>query len=533
MTKASKRILSLYMLFTACFMAILLRIVYINISSYANAAQKQSTRTIVIGTTRGKIYDRRGQLLVDERSKLIAAVTPVIASEKYLSDYFTDGALKRKIEQGYPFVAPVKKRIDNELIRSFDVPLRYDDESLASHLVGYVDSSGRGITGIEKAFEAFLSEHGGKLSVSFEVDALGRILAGMDKTIRNENYNSPAGVALTLDKNIQLITERALKESDIESGCAIVLEAYSGDILALSSVPDFDRNNVEASFNEENSPLLNKALCSYSAGSVFKSVIAAFALESGISEDFSYKCGGSVKIGDKSFSCYGGNAHGQVDMSLALQKSCNTYFISLMEELDREKLSDFCRDLGFGKGINLCAGMSSEEGILPDIVSLGIPAGRANFSFGQGDLLVTPLQIAKAYNTLATGEVAEPRLIYGYCNKKGALTEESTTISARKILSDSTVEKIRRMLFLVTEKGIASNAKSELLSLAGKTGTAESGSFDKDGNELLRTWFAGFFPAEAPRYIVVVMDEKGVGGNVDCAPVFREICEKIALSESE
>lgn len=529
MTKQTKRILSLYMLFTVCFMAILVRIVYINFSTYASAGQKQATRTVVVGTSRGKIYDRNGELLVDETSKLVAAVTPVAAANKYVDIYFSQINILEKIEKGYPFVAVVKKEINNELIKTFSVPVRYSQSSLASHTVGYVDYSGRGVTGIEKAFEKELSEESGKLTVSFEVDALGRVLAGMDKTVTNENFNSKGGVVLTLDKRIQQITENAIKESNIKSGCAVVLDASSGDIAALSSVPDFDRNNVEASLESENSPLVNKALESYSAGSVFKSVIAAFALESGISENESYECEGTVTIGDKTFSCAGEKVHGKLNMAEALQQSCNIYFINLTKKLDKEKLISFCEELGFGKSIVLCDGMESERGFLCESDSLSLAGNLANFSFGQGDLLVTPLQLAKAYSALSTGKVTEPGLVYGFCDSKGKVSKEKAS-KGKSVISESTVEKMREMLFLSVKKGIATNAKSDIVTVAGKTGTAQSGIFTGDGEEIYRTWFAGFYPYDEPKYVVVVMNENGNGGNFDCAPVVKRICEEIERS---
>lgn len=526
MTKQAKRILSLYMLFTVCFMAILVRIVYINFSTYASAGQKQATRTVVVGTSRGKIYDRNGELLVDETSKLVAAVTPVAAANKYVDIYFSQINILEKIEKGYPFVAVVKKEINNELIKTFSVPVRYSHSSLASHTVGYVDYSGRGVTGIEKAFEKELSEESGKLTVSFEVDALGRVLAGMDKTVTNENFNSKSGVVLTLDKSIQQLTENAIKESNIKSGCAVVIDASSGNIVALSSVPDFDRNNVEASLESENSPLVNKALESYSAGSVFKSVIAAFALENGISENESYECEGKITIGDKTFSCAGEKAHGKLNMAEALQQSCNIYFVNLTKKLDTEKLISFCEELGFGKSIVLCNGMESESGFLCEGDSLSLAGNLANFSFGQGELLVTPLQLAKVYTALSTGKVTEPRLVYGFCDSKGKVSKEKAS-KGKRVISENTVEKMREMLFLVTEKGIATNAKSDIVTIAGKTGTAQSGIFTGDGEEIYRTWFAGFYPYDEPRYVVVVMNENGNGGNYDCAPVVRIICEEI------
>lgn len=516
------------MLLTLAFMAILLRLVQINYKSYTEVAQKQSSRTLVIGTTRGKIYDRNKELLVDDGFKLVAAVTPVPLAKKYLGGVFASDSFLNKIENGYPFVATVNKKIDSELVRTFEVPVRYGEESLASHVVGYVDSSGRGVTGVERAFEKELSSYGGKLSVTFEVDAKGRVLAGMDKTVVNEGFNSPGGILLTIDKRVQSLTEKALKESDIKSGCAVVMHIDSGEIFSIASVPDFDRNNIEESLEADNSPFMNKAISAYSAGSVFKSVVAAFALEEGISEDFTCDCEGSISIGNKQFNCYGQTAHGKINMAQALQKSCNIYFIRLFEELDREKFLDFCREIGFGKGISLCDTIESESGLLPDSTTLSMEGHRANFSFGQGGLLVTPLQLVKAYHVLATGCVVEPKLIHGFCDEKNNVTWEPEQ-KGKKILKEKTVTKIRQMLYLVTETGIATNAKSELMKLAGKTGTAESGIYNAEGEEVYRTWFAGFYPAENPHYVVVVMNEDGAGGNSDCAPVFKRICEGIAF----
>lgn len=109
----------------------------------------------------------------------------------------------------------------------------------------------------------------------------------------------------------------------------------------------------------------------------------------------------------------------------------------------------------------------------------------------------------------------------------GLMSKEQGNTSL-KLLSDNTVLKMREMLKYVVYEGKAQNAKSELLSLAGKTGTAQSGIF-KNGKEICRTWFAGFFPADNPHYIVVVMNEDGEGGNSDCAGVFKTICENMVL----
>ena len=515
------------MLFTLCFMAILVRIAYINFSSYADASQNGRGKVVEIAETRGKIYDRNRTLLVDNEKRLVAAVTPIASAKEYIAEIFSGDTFKESIEKGYPFASEVTAEVDNELIKTFSVPVRYGESDVASHVVGYVDSDGKGVAGIEKAFDKELSGYGGRLSVSFDVDALGRVLAGMDKTVRDDNFNSKGGVVLTLDKRIQTLTEDALEQSNIESGCAVVMHIDSGDIVAMASVPDFDRNNITASLNADNSPLVNKALVSYSAGSVFKSIVAAYALEQGISEEFSYDCNGSIEVSGKSFICHGETAHGKLTMAGALQKSCNTYFIKLMERLDYEGFLSFCRELGFGEAINLCDGIVADKGKLPSVATLAFQGERANLAFGQGELLVTPLQMVKAYHALATGCVVQPRLIYGFCDNEGKVTKEGEK-SSKRLLSEETVSLMCQLLYEVTEKGIATNAKSSLMKLAGKTGTAESGVYSENGDELYRTWFVGFYPANNPHYIVAVLNEDGSSGNGDCAPVFKNICEWIA-----
>ena len=212
-------------------------------------------------------------------------------------------------------------------------------------------------------------------------------------------------------------------------------------------------------------------------------------------------------------------------MQTALEKSCNCYFIDLIMKTDLDYLLKLCRDIGIGQGDSLAEGLDTSSGILPDEELLRIKGELANFAFGQGSLMMTPIQMLKMYHTLATGNVISPTVMYGKMDSSGNV-ERSTSAVPQKLLTDGTVKKMRQMLFSVTENGNAYNAKSNLVSLAGKTGTAQSGVY-KNGQEICRTWFAGFFPAEAPEYVVVVMNENGMGGNSDCGPVFREICEGI------
>ncbi len=523
-----QRIVGLYTIIILCFALLLARIVQINYMEYSEVLDSQTTRNLTVGYKRGEIYDRNYNKLVCTEPRLVAVVTPCAAAYPYLKEITDSEGLIGKLESGFPFMLETDKEINNELIRTFDVPERYDGSGLACHVTGYLDSEGKnGITGIEAAYNSLLTSVGGTLSVSFQADALGRVIAGGDKTVSDDGYTSKAGVVLTLDKDIQSIAEEALEESKIESGCALVMHVDTGEILAMASVPGYDRNNVAAALTEDKSPLVNKSLQSYAAGSVFKSIVAAAALENGIDPEKEFKCRGKITVGDRAFTCYNSKKHGKVDMTKALEESCNTYFVDLIMKIDADYLLELCRAMGFGESITLASTVKSSAGALPTAQELKFKGKLANFAFGQGSLLVSPLQLLEAYHVLATGNRVNSRLIRGFANEQGLMTSERSG-GATKLLSDSTVVQLRAMLSSVVENGKADKAKSEILSLAGKTGTAQSGVY-KDGKEVCRTWFAGFFPAQNPHYIVVVMNEDGEGGNTDCGGVFREICEGIVL----
>ncbi len=506
-------------------MVLLGRIYYIAKKDYTAVTTRQSTRTVTVCEKRGEIYDRNFYPLVASENKLLAVVTPCVGSYEYLKGKVDETYLKEKIENASPFIVEVNEEINNEFIRTFSVPLRYSAEQSAVHLIGYTDSSGKaGVTGIEKAFNSYLSENSGKLTVSFQVDAVGRVLAGMDKYIDDIGFSSKAGVVLTVDKSIQEIAENALRNSKINSGAVIVVKAHTGEIYAMASVPTYDPNNVADSLFAENSPFVNKALMSYSVGSIFKPLVAATALENGISPKLKYECKGEITVGDRVFKCYNNKAHGKINMQEALSVSCNTYFINLVSKIDVDLHLKLCKDMGLGNKLTLAPDFACASGTLPTKESLSLKGNLANFAFGQGDILASPLQIASVYHTLATGNVIKPQLVMGFTNYMGLMTKEPAD-SAVKVLSDKTVIKLRQMLSDVAKDN---GCDLSLFKVAGKTGTAQSGVFSGE-KEILRTWFAGFFPAENPNYIVIVLNENGKSGYSDCSPVFREIAENIVL----
>ncbi len=524
-----KRLLSLYGLVAVCLLLLTVRIIALNASDYSTASLDSHKKTIELASSRGKIYDRNMELLVDDSERMVAVFTPSVKAREILSRLKGEEFAEDIIESKQPYVAEVKEEFNDESIKTFHLPVRYGENSLACHLVGYVDAeSEKGVTGVERGYDSFLSESGGKLSVSFSVDAAGGVLKGYSASVNDSGFSSKSGVVLTIDSDIQKIAEGALENSEIKSGCALVLHVDTAQVLALASVPKYDRNSLASELEKENSPLVNKALLSYSVGSVFKSVVAAYALECGVSEKTVFDCEGSFSLGDTVFTCYHSKSHGKQTMAKALQNSCNIYFIKLMEQLDVDSFLLFCRSLGLSRETEIAAGVVGQKGCLPSEESLKMPGERANFSFGQGKLLVTPLQMAGLYHALATGFYVEPNAVLGFANAEG-LVKKKTQPQGKRVFSEKTVKTIGKMLSSVVEKGNGQAAKSGLVSLAGKTGTAQSGVYDGE-REVCRTWFAGFFPSANPHYIVIVLNTDGEGGGVDCAPVFKEICENIVLN---
>ena len=508
------------LLFVLCCLALLCaRTAALSLRFAQTAAAQPRTRTLLVGTTRGKIYARDGSLLVDRTERLKAAVAPCGETKALLEASLGDNAAQKALETRAPILLDVDAAVNGENVRTFSVPRRYAPDDVAVHLVGTLDAQGKGETGIERAYDALLTEQGGALSVRFAANAQGQVLAGLDKTVLDRSFNSRAGVVLTIDPAQQRIAEDALRNSRIESGCAVLLDTGTGEVRALASVPGFDRNDLSSA---PDGAQRNKALGVYAPGSVMKPLLAAFALEQGVSANKHFTCRGHITVGDTTFRCYGGKAHGRQTMGQALQNSCNVYFIRLLQTLNAGDYLCFLRSLGLGAPAPLCEDLQSEAGTLPSLSSLQSPGQRALLAFGQGKLLVSPLQLLGCYHVLATGCLVRPAILFGTMNADGLVTASDAAKPAR-VLKETTVATLRALL---TQRQGVSRAYTEAFAVAGKTGTAQSGVF-RGGKEICRTWFCGFFPAGNPHYVLVVLNEDGATGSADCAPVCKEICERL------
>lgn len=528
-----KRVVIIYTIFALCIWGLNLRLAQLSEGDAAAGYVANSTRTITAAESRGYFYDRNYVPLVNAAAVHMAAVLPDEETIDSLADN-TDREALDLMEKGKPCLITVnKRRVSTDHVRYFDVTSRYSSGESLAHTIGYLGADGTGVFGLEKSFNQLLSECSGQLRVRFETDGKGQALPGSKITLIDENYDSKGGVRLTIDAGIQKICEDAAKKYLLDCGAIAVLDCKTSQILAKASFPTFDPADIAASLSAEDAPFMDRVLTAYAVGSVFKVVTAAAALETGIDTDYSYECKGYIEIGSIRFHCHNREGHGLMDMKSAMEQSCNPYFISLAQQTGGEVLLSMAKALGLGEEIELADGMISAAGSLPAQEQLQNAGDVANFAFGQGSFSATPLQMAAVYACIANGGVYhEPYLLLEQINNNGDSFAEFIPDAGVRVMSSETAATLQELLKSTVDQGSGQAAKPANGTAAGKTATAQSGVFE-DGEEVLRTWFCGYFPAEKPQYTVVVMKEDGESPIVDCAPIFREIAEQLLPDNTE
>ncbi|MCR4616210.1 MAG: penicillin-binding protein 2 [Clostridiales bacterium] len=525
----AKRIVSVF-LFICIFIGISCLGILTSFRNYSVQSDSTSGNLrIVVGKTRGTVYDCNMQKLTNNDYKCRAVVRPDDGPIQKLQSVLTADEFESVYErlcEGNPVLVDVPAELADKNIDTFKIPERYSSDQPAVHILGYTDGSGRGVSGIEKSYDDILNKYAGECSVRIFTNARGKVLSGCDMEIIDDTSKSRGGVCLTIDREIQHITEEAMRDCGLEKGAAVVVDVKTGEIRAMASLPVYDCRNVKESLNDPDDPFINRALTPYSVGSVFKCFIAAAALEQADYSGFTYNCTGRENINGIEFNCHEHNGHGELDLEQALVNSCNTYFIKLASELDPQLMLDCLVSFNFGLPTELAPDMVSPGGVLPEMRDLSV-GERANLSFGQGKLLATPLQIAMATACIANGGIYnDAALVKGTVDGAGELHTFEDKRNERRVVSQKTADKIKQYMISVVENGSGRGGKPENGSAGGKTATAQSGIFSGD-REILRTWFSGFFPADDPRYVVTIMKEDGTTGAGDCAPVFRKIAENI------
>ena len=468
---------------------LMMRIYLLSMSSgLQQAAAEQSSYTLTVTTTRGRIYDRRMQPLTDTEQHDLIAVLPTAQAAQDCAKQI-EGTARRaaldRIAQGTPFLLDITgKDGEREKVYSQDVEnittaarLPHDPtEQRAVHLLGYRDSEGKGLTGIERAFDSRLEKAGEPVRVRCQVDALGRALEQGKMQLEGNAHPPKDGVVLTL---------------------------------------------------------INRALMPYCVGSSFKLAVAAAALEQGIPPSFSVDCVGGTTVAGRIFYCHNHAGHRQTNLRRAIEQSCNPYFIKLGQKAGAQALLGMAQALGFGQETVLAEGITARQGTLPSLEELSSPHELANFSFGQGKLTATPVQVAAMVSAVANGGLAvSPKLVLGSTTDGSTLEPQQQTAPVR-VFSERTAQILREDMIGVVEQGSATMAKPQQGGAGGKTASAQTGILDEDGEEVVHAWFAGFFPAQQPRYAAVVLIEGGEFGGQGASPIFRQIVDRYGPLEPE
>lgn len=522
----------LYIVIVVLFAGMVCRIYALTMGdTLASVANTQSAFLLEVDRTRGVIYDRNMQPLVGTKIKPVAAVAPVPETVKALAELSQEKGLSYDRQARQPYLLYPEEDIYAHGIQMFDVAQRYSDGQLAPHIIGYLaPDHEEGAAGIELACNDILEAHSGSLKLRYTMDAAGRTL-DIEPEIITDNYQDAGGVVLTLDAGIQRAAQNAMAK--VEKGAAIVMDVNTGNLLASVSLPAYDANHLAESLQDKNSPFVNRAFSPYSVGSTFKLVVAAAALENGFGRYTPYTCKGYIDVSNHIFYCHWRPGHGELDLKRALEISCNPYFINLGRIATGSRITAMARSIGFSRASYLSEDLVTQSGTLPSQQELENPAALANLSFGQGSLTATPVQIAQMICAVANGGYAvTPRLIEGETEDGEAVQNHMPVYASNRVFSEKTSDILKECLVANVEEGSGEKARPLRGQAGGKTASAQTGIYrtpGKEDSEIVHAWFAGFYPADTPRYAIVVLVEGGNSGSDSAAPIFKKIADAIGI----
>jgi len=520
----SKRTLICFTTMMLLFLSCILRVAVTATSGYDEIQKQRNCYKLKISDLRGTIYDCNMVPITNNQEKLIAAISPTERAITGISGVLKGESLEKVLKilkKGEPAVCEIPENIKCDGIVTTKIYTHSKSYTPAIHLIGYTDADNKGVSGIQEAYDDLLYSEK-EVTVYFESNGKGKILEGAEAVVDNDSNIIATGVITTLDINIQNIAETAAQ--NIESGAVIVAEAKTGKIKAMVSRPFFDCGNINKYLNRADSPLLNRAINAYNVGSVFKPCVAACGIENGSINTY-HICTGKEKIADRYFKCHESEGHGFMNLRSALANSCNTYFYNFADKLGGNAIYNMASSLNFGKSMKLCEGIYTADGNLTNKDKLTNIAALANFSIGQGDLLLSPVSILPLYLSIATdGAYYIPSVVEATV-KNGNRTNYDRGKRTR-VMSKETAKILRNFLVSVITEGTGKDAKPKNVTAAGKTATAQTGKYE-NGTEISQGWFCGFFPAENPEYVVVVFSENTKKQIKSCNQIFAEIAENI------
>ncbi|MBR2027813.1 MAG: penicillin-binding protein 2 [Oscillospiraceae bacterium] len=525
-----KRLISVICLFTAIAFLIELNMVKIAVDEqYYSNAYNQQYKELQIDECRGDITDINFNKITNTTVQLKTLVT---VQDKDLQQVFNVLEEYEKVdfydnlEYRRNFIADIQEIPGNR--KTYKSEKRYTDFNIAQHLIGYIDGEGNGVSGLEKVFDEQLRDAKKADFLKLELNGYGEILSAEEISKMRDTDKLPQMLTLTTDNTIQRLCEGIAKEY-IPNGSVVVMESKTGKIKAMVSTPFYSANNVAQALNQQNSPLLNKALQSYEPGSVIKPLWAAVLMENGYNPDRVYDCTGTITVNDHEYHCANNKAHGPVDMRQALTVSCNCYFINACRGNKARLLYEMAETTELGKAIQLTQEYFTKAGYFPTEDELKNAGQLASVSFGQGKILLTPVHVLAYINMFANnGIYVQPQIVQGIYNAQTKeLIKNYYDYNAEQMISPKTAAAIKEMLKSVVEEGAMKRAKPDYLSAGGKTGTAQTGRYNENGSEIFTAWFCGFYPYDNPQYTICITMYNGGESTRTAAPVFKKICDSL------
>ncbi len=555
---ARKRLFAVILAITFIFLFVFARLFYIQIIWGETLQQKaldQWTRNVPILAKRGNIVDRNGVVLATTKSTYTVYVRPraVLKIDEVcdvLSSIFSldKEKLKQKITTTKTSELKIVKHVEKQLIDTLssyvldgvyfaeDVTRYYPYNDLLCQTLGYTSQDGNGISGLELYYDAYLSGINGE--ILYEAD-----LTGVDISKNQPHYieaTDGLNLKLTIDYEIQQIleavTDEAVSKYTPKSSSAIVMDATNGEILGMSMKPSFNLNSVPYGDLDflNSAGRISLIADSYEPGSTFKVLTASANIEEYSkgnknaystnhvfsSSRYRYVEGSKIKC----WSNHQNGKHSNEKLSDALNNSCNPIFVDLALALGKDIFYKYLDAFGYGKCTGIDLNGEAQGMILPkSAVKLG---DLARISFGQ-TIACTPLQLLNATATAVNGGyLLTPHLVKSIYSTNGELYEEIKIKKDKIDLSEQTSKTIREYLENVVSVGSGKQAYIDGYKVGGKTGTAQ-----KYQNGVINVGkyvmsFVGFFPADNPKYICLVVVDEPVGGTYG-STVAAPLCKKI------
>lgn len=546
-------------------------------SKYRVLADDQQRSEIQINSKRGRILDRNlnelamsvdvyqvdldlktirqtledSKMTTDELIDKLASILNMKSEEvsKIFNTTLPNGlpassaVLKRQVEKSQ--IDNIKKLNVRGIVVAPDTKRYYTNSNFLSSVLGYVNSDGKGISGVELSYNKELSGTPG--SLTYEKDIKNNQLP-----YDTPEYTKPVDgkdVVLTIDETIQDYAEKAaqkaLEDNKAKAVNIIIMNPKNGEILAMASKPSIDFNNAlkktQSSKDVEKLWKNPSVQETFEPGSIFKVITAADAFESGIGLNDTYIDNGSIKIGNTVIHCWDLNGHGKESFVDIIKNSCNIGFAELGSKLGKDSLVSFSQKMGFGKktGIDL---PGEASGILRNSSAIN-NVDLATLSFGQG-IAVTQVQYMAAFNAIANGGIwIKPHVMKSIAefddNNKMIINKQFNDYSKKNVFNSGLASSLRQDLEKVVTEGVGKNAFVEGLDVAGKTGTAQIAdpATGRYAPGKYMSSFAGMAPFNDPKITLLVSVDQPDGlnyyaGDVS-APVagelFKEIFNYIAI----